>query len=166
MTIFGYFFLNVKFLAFFSQSNGNFPEGQVHVLIGLWNVHFLKGVCCQKACRIVNHKLSDYRSKLYSKILVQPNYYTLKPAWVWNCLFIEVGISSIHCSGVLRFMIFVRYSLALMRSWVKRVEFKIMNSIRDKLHFFFLKICFGLFSYASMGNILFMPGCPILSAFT
>ena len=48
------------------------------------------------ACQIVKRKMTDYRAKLYSKTLVQPNYPS-KLSDYWNVDLSGIGLSSIHC---------------------------------------------------------------------
>ena len=70
MTIFVFFFLNVKFLAIFWHSNGNFPEGQIHttMTLTLYKCH-----CCFEFCL-----KNDNFVNLFFKCKVFGNFLTLK----------------------------------------------------------------------------------------
>ena len=50
--------------------------------------------------KVSDYKWSDYRVKLYSKILVQPINYSLKPVGIWNVGLLGVRLSSIHCNYI------------------------------------------------------------------
>ena len=49
------------------------------------------------AHKVSDYKLSDYRVKLNSKILVQTNQHPLKPVGLWNVSLLGVRLSSIQC---------------------------------------------------------------------